>query len=379
MTDYRNYPDPHPLANSDGITLAFSEVKRITLVPLRVTVRMGGGFIRRHAGFSLIELMISMTLGLAVFALLATIFANTSKARDELQRSSQQIDNGRYAVDVLTEDLQVAGYYGELNVAGLAAPAVLPDVCSTAPADWAAAMSLHVQGYDEGASAPGCLPPSLKPNTDIVVVRRVRTCLADNAACEAIVPSKPYLQVGLCGASANAYALGIASDTAWPHTLKDCLTPAGRRLYVTHVYFVSDDNGSGASIPTLKRIELNGTGFTEVALVEGIERLQIEYGIDVDGDGSPDVYTSDPTSYAPPACPTCTAPANWSNVVTAKLHVLSRALEISPGYVNSKVYELGLNAAGEPMRAGPFNDGYRRHVYSAAVRIVNPSGRRELP
>jgi len=203
--------------------------------------------------------------------------------------------------------------------------------------------------------------------------------MAGTAGCEAIVATQPYLQVGLCGTSGNAYALGISTDIAWPHTMKDCLTPAGRRRYVAHVYFVSNDNGAGASIPTLKRLELNGGGFTEVALVEGIERLQIEYGIDTDGDGSPDAYTADPTSYAPAGCAGCTPSANWSNVVTAKLHVLSRALDASPGYVNRKVYELGLDAAGAPLRAGPFNDGYRRHVYSAAVRIVNPSGRRDTP
>jgi type IV pilus assembly protein PilW len=340
---------------------------------------MKRALLTRDAGFSLIELMVAMTLGLVVLAVLATIFANTSSARAELQRSSEQIDNGRFAVDVLSEDLQVAGYFGELNVGALVIPAAMPDVCSTTPADWAGAMPVHVQGYDEGASAPTCLPATLKPNTDIVALRRVRTCVAGSAGCEAVIATQPYLQVGLCGTSGNAYTLGIASDAAWTQTTKDCLTVAGRRRYVAHIYFVSTDNGSGAAIPTLKRLEFNGASFAEVALVEGIERLQVEYGIDTDGDGSPDAYTADPTTYAPAGCPACTAPANWANVVTAKLHVLSRALEVSPGYVNSKIYDLGLDAAGLAVRAGPFNDGYRRHVYSAAVRIMNPSGRRDTP
>src|SRR5687768_3121033 len=92
--------------------------------------------ISRHAGFSLIELMVSTTIGLVVLAALATVFANTSAARAELDRSSQQIDNGRYAVDLLTEDLQIAGYFGELNVTSLVVPGAMPDVCSTTPADW---------------------------------------------------------------------------------------------------------------------------------------------------------------------------------------------------------------------------------------------------
>jgi type IV pilus assembly protein PilW len=66
-------------------------------------------------------------------------------------------------------------------------------------------------------------------------------------------------------------------------------------------------------------------------------------------------------------------------VVTAKLHLLSRTLEPSAGYTDVKTYKLGLDATGAPITAGPFNDGYRRNVYTAAVRIVNPSARRDAP
>ncbi|HEX2826034.1 MAG TPA: PilW family protein [Burkholderiales bacterium] len=334
---------------------------------------------QRAQGFSLVELMISITLGLLVLAVLGTIFANTSRSRGELQKTSQQVDNGRYAVELLSEDLQLAGYFGELNVAGVALPAALPDLCSMAIDDWKAALPIHMQGYDAGAGAPSCMPASMKSGGDVVALRRVRTCIAGNAGCEALVGSQPYLQVGLCSATANAYTLGIAADTAFSHTLKDCATAAGRRRYETHIYFVATDNGSGAAIPTLKRLELNGSGYTEVALVEGIERMEVEYGIDTDGDGSPDVYTADPSNFTYAGCTLCSAPANWSNVVTAKLHLLSRTLEPSAGYTDVKTYSLGLNAAGEPVTAGPFNDGYRRNVYTAAVRIVNPSARRDAP
>jgi type IV pilus assembly protein PilW len=335
--------------------------------------------IKRPHGFTLVELMISMTLGLLVLAVLTTIFANTSRARAELQKTSQQVDNGRYAVELLTEDLQLAGFFGELNLTGIALPAALPDLCSMAPADWKAALPVHMQGYDTGADAPSCMPASMKAGSDVVALRRVRTCIAGTAGCEALIATQPYLQVGLCSATANAYALGIASDTAFPHMLKDCATAAGRRRYETHIYFVANDNGSGAAIPTLKRLELNGAGYTEVALVEGIERMEVEYGIDTDGDGSPDIYTADPTNFTYAGCTLCSAAANWSNVVTAKVHLLSRTLEPSAGHVDVKTYSLGLNAAGEPVTAGPYNDPYRRNVYTAAVRIVNPSAKRDAP
>ena len=323
---------------------------------------------RSEVGFSLIELMIALTLGLLVLTVLAGIFASTSRARSELERTSQQVDNARYAVEVLSEDLQLAGYFGELSVSGLPIPGALPDPCSTDPAEWEVALPLHLQGYDEGAAVPACVPGTLKAATDVLAVRRVGTCVAGIGTCDAVVASMPYLQVPLCSSAPAPYRLGLASATAFNLTRKDCATVAGVRRYVVNVYFISNDNGAGANIPSLKRLEFNGAGFTETVLVEGIERLQIEYGVDNDGDGSPDVYTADPATTS-----------DWANVVTAKVHVLARTLDTSPGHVDTKTYSLGFDSSGTAVVAGPFNDGYKRHVYSAAVRLMNPSGGRDTP
>ena len=162
----------------------------------------------RIAGFSLIELMISITLGLMLLSGVALIFANSSSARNEVERTSQQIENGRYAAEVLSDDLRLAGYYGELNVGSLAAPGALPvDQCSLTATDWNAWMPLHVQGYDGGAGfdQTTCLLSNLKPDTDILLIRRVRTCLAGAADCEAAASGMPYVQVS---------ALSCASDDA---------------------------------------------------------------------------------------------------------------------------------------------------------------------
>ena len=103
---------------------------------------------RRQAGVTLVELMISLTLGLILLAALLTVFSNSSAARSELERTSRQIENGRYAIQLLADDFRVAGFYGEFNVGAMPVPAVLPDPCSTNPADWNTAIPLHLQGYD---------------------------------------------------------------------------------------------------------------------------------------------------------------------------------------------------------------------------------------
>ena len=65
-------------------------------------------------GFSLVEMMVSIALGLIVLSVVVTMFAAQSAARSNLDRSAGQIENGRYALDLLGDELRLAGYYAEL-------------------------------------------------------------------------------------------------------------------------------------------------------------------------------------------------------------------------------------------------------------------------
>src|SRR5215469_12314702 len=85
----------------------------------------------RNGGYTIIELMIAMTIGLMILAALVTIFANNSRMRAEIDRANQQIENGRYAMQLLTDDLHNAGYLAEFNPAPLGSPAAKPDPCAT--------------------------------------------------------------------------------------------------------------------------------------------------------------------------------------------------------------------------------------------------------
>lgn len=335
----------------------------------------------RMAGMSLVELMISIAIGLVLLSGMVVIFANTSTARNEVERTARQIENGRYALELLADDLRLAGFYGELNVGAVAAPAAVPDPCSTSAADWASAIPLHLQGYDEGSGVPSCLGATLKPATDVVVVRRTRACVAGVSGCPAVTAATPYLQVSLCSteASTTPYVIGLEGTATFPLRLKDCATGAGLRQYLVHMYFVSTENDAGESIPTLKRREMTGSTTVETSLVDGIENLHFVYGIDNDGDGLPDAYTADPTNYTYAGCATCTPVNNWANVMTAQVFVLARNLDASPGYTDTKTYNFGVDASGNAVSVGPFNDRYRRHVYTTVVRIANPAGRRDTP
>jgi type IV pilus assembly protein PilW len=358
---------------------------------------------RSMAGVSLIELMIAMTLGLIVLAALVSVFANSSAARTEMERSARQIENGRYAMELLTDDLRHAGFYGEATVRSgiptsaspgsiptpmaIAVPAAMPDPCSTNSTDWFSALLIAVQGYDNGSGlgATSCAVPNRKAGTDVLVVRRVSTCEAGVGTCAASVNGQPYFQVSKCATETplTPFTIGLKGTIAFPLTLKDCATLAGTRQYLVHIYYISTDNGAGVALPTLTRLDFNGGGFVSVPLVEGIEEFNVEYGIDNDGDGNPDGYTADPdgwvgppTGCAPPG--SCTPIANWANVVTVRLYLLARNIDPSAGYVDAKTYTLGHDALGGLVTVAP-GDAYRRHVYSGLVRVVNSAERRDTP
>ena len=354
---------------------------------------------RREAGFSIIELMIAITLGLMVLAGLSALFANASAARNELERNSRQIENGRFAIELLGDDLRIAGFYGELNVRALPAPpppGPLRDPCSLLPADWSAAITVAVFGYDNGAGAPGCIPANLKPNTDILVVRRVATCEAGAAGCAALAAGVAYFQTSRCSdqiaaLGATPYRIGLHGSTTWDMMKKTCLpaVTTAPRAYVVHIYYIATDNGNGLPIPTLTRLDFNGAGFTALPMVEGIEWFNLEYGIDPDGDGSPDGYSADPNAFTIAGCTTCSALENWTNIMTVRINLLARNIDASPRYADTKTYTLGHDAAGADITIAPphaayvdingVSHGYRRHAYTGLVRVVNAAERRDTP
>ncbi|MBA2963472.1 MULTISPECIES: PilW family protein [Ramlibacter] len=355
---------------------------------------------RGQRGLTLIEFMVSIALGMLIVAALATLIADQSSNRAEVERAGRLIENGRYAVRAMADDLQMAGYWGELTTAP-SAPAALPDPCSTTEADVASAIALHVQGYNVGSTTtpvtsgtvPGnsqvasCLS-DVAPNTDILVVRHadpdtssLETAGAPDLA--KMVNGQLYVQTGLVLATksfdSRLHAGASASNsTNFPLLKKDLTTPASFRKVVVHIYYISQcsvqSGGScaagdgGNPIPTLKMVELTVAGglasWNTVTIAEGIENLQVDYGVDTDANGSPD--GTDVSGSA-------LTKDTWPDVMTAKVYLLARSTDKTPGFTDTKTYPLGTAGTVTPATA---DQGYKRHVFVQSVRLVNPSARR---
>lgn len=340
---------------------------------------------RRSRGFTLIELMVGITLGLSVLAVVTTAFVNVSSNRRDMERTGRQIENGRFAIQLLADDIVNAGYFGEFDPRDVGPPGTRPDPCSTSIADMKNMVMMHVQGYASGAVKPSCIS-DVRSGTAVVAVRRSATCIAGDTNCDAAATDQIYLQSALCNDElANlpvsthyiVAAKPAAGPSAFPLHKHDCTTVSSLRAYVMHIYFIANNNKPGDGVPTLKRADLGANGeFSVVALSEGIENLQLEYGLDTNGDSTPDAVSADPGAYGGCAADPCYI-TNWLNAVTVKVNLLSRSTEASPGYTDTKTYPLGLQADGTQLVVGPFNDGFKRHGYTGTIRMNNPAGRRE--
>ena len=334
----------------------------------------------RQRGFSLVELMVGITVGLIVIATVALVFATSSRARREMAKTAQQVENGRYASQVLIDDFRLAGYYGELNPTTLTPPysplLSMPDPCATALATlngMPSQLLMPVQGYDNAATIPSCLL-DVKAGTDIVAIRRTSTCVAGTSGCDPVNTSLyTYFQTHLCATQIlPPYVIGSSGFTG---TQMDCVTPAVLRSYYTRIYFVANNNQPNDGIPTLKVAELGSGSFIISPLVAGIDQMQIEYGVETTV-GQPAVYTANPSTYNGCSSATCQI-ANWENVITAKIHILARNTQSSQAFTDTRTYVLGKLADGVTNNVyGPFNDAYKRHVYTTVVRLNNVAGRR---
>lgn len=330
---------------------------------------------RRGGGFTLVELMIATTIGLLILAGMASLFVSNGRTQAEIEKANRQVENGRYGIEVLSTDLSNSGFYGEFDPTSLVDPGSLPLPCATALDALREALALPVQGLDN-ADASAALPclSDRKAGSDVLVVRRVETCLPGVGNCADTASGGAFLQASTCS---NLLELGAGDPSKWfdldtdltklTRKGRDCSddgatgSPGTIRRYLVHIYYVATSDNSGDGIPTLKRAELttSGTGlvFNVVPLVEGIQDMQLEYG---SGNG---VFSSSPASVQ-----------DWRKVVAVKMYLLARNLDESRDYTDTKSYTLGISGTTANVVAAA-NDHYKRHVFQSQVVLRNPAGR----
>jgi type IV pilus assembly protein PilW len=343
-------------------------------------------------GLTLVELMVSLALGLVLIGAMLTLLARNSHNSMELERSSRQVENGRYALQRISEDIHHAGYYGDY-LAAPAASGAAPDPCLTATAAnldaLKANMAWRIQASTALAAAPSCIDGNdFVVGSNLLVLRFAHPTTVINHSWTTLpsgfpADGKTYFQANIESAK-FATSLITGANTAAYYTLRatrtttDVAAPVFQ--YMTRIYFLSPctrlkageahctgDADDGNPVPSLKMIELGSVSFSDpVSVAEGIERIEYDYGIDTNSDGTADNWSR---------CTGTTCEAQWANVVAVRISVLARNAERSGGFTDSKTYSMGLLGDVTPDASVA---SYKRHAYQGLVRMNNVSMGREL-
>lgn len=377
---------------------------------------------KKYQGYTIVELMVAMTLGLILAAGIIQVFLANRQAQRMEQTLARMQENGRIALDIISQDLRQSGYIGcasatrdnsgitsaQLTVRG----ANLAPPMTTQFADnsllgfqrslagvWAPALPAHLAaplatarngsdavavyyGVDFGAKINANGTGGVVPAAgDIVMTRPLGTqCFTQNeiaiiSSCSGAdviqvtnTPNCAGLDVTLQHAAAGNNPSTLSqtySDRDTKNVQYPVAAAARPRVLAFNaaVYFVRNTgriNAAGLPIFSLFRSNPAAVAPQAVELVEGVEFLRIEYGLLL-STGNIRYLTANNMNAG-----------DWPNVISARIGVLIQsydAVRDSNDVSNYVLAEQVISGAG----AGVVHSGGRtlRQAYNVTIELRN--------
>lgn len=355
---------------------------------------------RRHAlalrraqrGLSLVELMISITIGLIVLGALTYIFVGSRGAYRVNENLARVQETGRFALDYIAQDLRMTSFAGCRSRSLNTADGTLVNV--TQPAVVFSGAGDGVVGFEDGTGWTNPVAASVpRAAGDVLTIRRAAGMMVRLTANSDPVARTVTIEHNGAGirngdivvlpnceralmfrVTNNPATTGIGN---FPTTLEyktsgagvggadgnaavvpnDVFTPDSRAYVMRFIetsYFVGTD---AAGRRALYRVA--GTAAEE--LVDGIEDIDILYGIDTSApepDGIADDYVR------------ADAVANWSQVVSVRINVLAAGTDgnVATGAQTYAFRDTDGDGVPETQTAP---DRRLRQVFTATVALRN--------
>ncbi len=300
-------------------------------------------------GFSMVELMVALVIGLILLAGVSSIMVSTKRSYNTQDSLGRLQENARIAMMIMTRELRNVGYVGcntnADNITNiLNGGATSFDYNIGVLLEGSESVSAWYPTTKTLATALGSVTP--RANTDLFMVRGAEAAdsftiqgkMNNQAASLKInensgIADGEILILSDCSSTDIFQATGVNPAGGFDNVIHNTGsgTPGNASLdngaklskaygtdatlmkFKSSIFYVA----TGASgEPSLFRRRVSTTGsFTTEELVEGIENLQILYGEDTtNGDRIPDEYR------------TADNVANWDNVVAIRFGIISRAL-----------------------------------------------------
>ena len=301
----------------------------------------------RNGGFSIIELMVALTIGLLIVAAMLQNLTVASGSNRTNARVAEFQGNGRFATDFLRREIQHAGFAGVswTHLTLLGTTGTTDYGCGNG---FAAKITESISGANDTNDAfdfANCIPDANYARGDILVLRR--------ADLEAIPTTTTLSATNLYFRSEYLQGSVFVGPTR-PTSLQ---TPVADYLLRTDVYYISKWTNSSTEspqVPALYRMTLgSGPLMTPQLVASNIENMQVQYG--VESFGNTRFYEAN------------NVPASeWTNVVAIRLWLLARSTSVEPGYNNASAsYAMG----PETVNIGSTGDGFQRQVFPLVVQI----------
>lgn len=357
-------------------------------------------------GLTLIELMIALVLGLLLVAGVIQVFVNNNHTARVTEAHSRLQENARFALEILTRDVRSAGYAGCRKIAdeprNLSGMKIL--TTATNPVPTVISPETFLTGYNaEGANWSPSLPTDIATEaitgTDVISVQRgipcggnlVKNVTASDEDIEVVVPNRCQIKGGgvvmisdceyahvfkatdvVNTTSKQTISHGLKFDSedanTTEHFCKSYPSPIDPTTFTacepgeTKLYNYDSEILKFSSLTYYIRLGENGDralwvydGSTSSELVEGIENIQVLYGIDDESrDNIVDRYET---------AKTINDANEWYKVVSARISILTQTLETSLTTGNQKVTYNGAVLSGD--------DGRIRRVFTSTIAIRN--------
>jgi len=330
----------------------------------------------KQAGVSLVELMIALVLGSVLSVAIVQLFVANSETYNLLQGQSRMQESARFALSFIGGSIRKAGYRGCMSASDAVSTTLVnwdavpyefdlqqgvEGYNGAAGGAWSpslAALPATIGGVDTnvfatpagvGASA-GVDTDAVIPGTDVLTLRnisqneqRVSANMSNSTLpvtigtpvswgyvldelvmiydCEkGSVFRITNIQIGVPTATESTISHGIASVDATRNsdprltTIDTYQTDAAVSAIETNVFFIAPGAGlnksGNAPLSLWRKSGLNAP----VELVEGVENLQVLFGVDVDEDGTPNRYTQAPI-------------ADWTTVRTVRVTIVANSID----------------------------------------------------
>lgn len=307
----------------------------------------------RQRGLTLIELMVAMVISILVVIVASSFYLSSSRTRATQDSASQLQDTARYITEIITRNIQQAGYQDY----------ILPDLppgATTRPLremqGAGAAQVLGILGFNNSATGADAdqgqhdRTSNRVNNSDTLVVR------FQGMSSTRVLVNGVVTTVAAQADGSIIDCRGLPQPA--PATIDD-------RIF--SVFEVRINNGE----PELmcKYWDRTASAFATETIARGVETFQVMYGMDINGDSFPDQWMT--------AQQVDLVPGRWDKVRSVRIGMVIRSLERVTAVTTATTFKpLGDNftlaAADDPGASfTSTDDGRLRKMVTFTVNLRN--------